>query len=81
MKLSKKYFSNWNLVRISRVVLAVCLFLAYHFDGESMYLFVGIMLITQAVFNLSCAGGSCVAPNPQETKPIIKVDKYEPKNT
>ncbi|MFZ4725014.1 MAG: hypothetical protein ACOYMD_06170 [Paludibacter sp.] len=79
MKQIKNYFKNWGVTRIIRIVLAVFLGIAYYYNHETVFLFAGIILTVQAVFNISCPGGSCGTTISSENKPIVKVEKYEPK--
>ena len=79
MEQIKKYFKAWSASRIIRLVLGGSLGIAYYYNRESLFLFVGIVLTVQAVFNISCPGGSCGTNYSKDVKPLIKVDKYEPK--
>jgi len=79
MEQIRKYFSNWGAARIIRMVLASLLGFAYANNGETMYLFVALILSVQAVFNISCPSGSCSTGVDRSSKPIIKTEKYEPK--
>ncbi|MFT3754237.1 MAG: hypothetical protein QM800_15635 [Paludibacter sp.] len=78
MKLLKNYFNAWNTSRIIRAILAASLFAAYYFDKETLFLFAGIILGLQAIFNISCPGGSCTTVSDKNAKPLIHVEKYEP---
>jgi len=78
MKRIKDYFKGWKIARIIRLILAGALGIAYYYDRENLFLFVGIMLTAQAVFNISCPGGSCSTNYRSEEKAILKVKKYEP---
>jgi hypothetical protein len=78
MKRIKDYFKAWDAARIIRIVLAAALFIAYFYNRESLFLFVGIILSIQAVFNISCPGGSCSTGTDKNSKPVINVKKYEP---
>ena len=75
----KDYFKNWGTARIIRVVLAVSFGIAYYYNRENIFLFAGIVLTLQAVFNISCPGGSCNTNYTKLNKPTIKIDKYDPK--
>lgn len=79
MEQIKKLFQNWNLSRIIRLVLAVAFAVGYLVSKESIYLFASVFLGAQAVFNISCLGGSCSTAPAKEDKQIVKVEKYEPK--
>lgn len=79
MKQIKDYFKAWNIARIIRIILAGTLFTAYYYNRESLFLFAEIVLSIQAVFNISCPGGSCSTGVDKNSKPIINFKKYEPK--
>lgn len=78
MEQIKDYFKGWGTTRIIRIVLAGVLGIAYSYNRESLYLFGTIILGSQAIFNISCPGGSCETPIRKEDKAIIKTEKYEP---
>jgi len=80
MKRIIDYFKNWELARIIRAVLALILLLTYIFDREPLIIFAAAMLGIQAIFNISCPGGSCSPTYTKDTKQVIEVKKYEPKN-
>jgi hypothetical protein len=75
----KEIFNSWNTARIIRLVLACLLGAAYFSNKEPLYLFGGIILAVQAIFNISCPGGSCSTNYSKSEKPLIKTEKYEPK--
>ena len=77
MEQIKKYFKGWGPTRIFRIVLAGILGVAYYSNHESIYLFGAIILGSQAVFNITCPGGSCETPIRKDDKAIIKTEKYE----
>lgn len=79
MKQIKNYFKKWGTARIIRIVMASFLGIAYYYNHETVFLFAGIILTFQAAFNISCPGGSCGTNISNENKPIVKVEKYEPK--
>jgi len=78
MEQIKNYFKDWGVTRIIRLVLAGALFIAYYYNRENFFLFVGIMLTAQAVFNISCPGGSCETSYKGEKKTDIEFKKFEP---
>ncbi len=80
MEQIKKYFSNWDITRIFKMVFAVVLLIGFFSTHDNIYLFGGIMFFIQSVFNIGCPGGSCKTNVTKSDQPIIKVDKYEPKN-
>lgn len=79
MKLIKKYFSDWNIARTIRIALAIFLGISYYYNRESIYLFGTLVLSIQAIFNISCPGGSCATNYNKTNSPVIKTEKYEPK--
>jgi len=74
----KNYFKNWGATRIIRLVIAGALGIAYFYNKEIIYLFAGIVLASQAIFNITCPGGSCSTNSPKEDKTVIKIEKYKP---
>ena len=79
MKLIKTYLLEWNLIRIIKLIFAVILFISYYYNRENFFMIFGIILASQAVFNLSCPGGSCKVSTEKGTKQIVETEKYEPK--
>jgi len=79
MELIKNYFKDWSAMRIIRLVIAGALFISYYYNREYFFLFFGIVLTTQAVFNISCPGGSCETPYKGEKKTDIEFEKFEQK--
>jgi len=79
MKLIKDYFKSWEIARIIRAIFGVLLLIAYYFDRQQLFLFVGIMLSIQAIFNISCPGGSCSPTVDKNAKQVVEIKKYEPK--
>jgi hypothetical protein len=75
----KELLKNWNAARVIRMILAGLLGAAYFSNKEPLYLFGALMLSVQAIFNISCAGGSCGTGYSKSDKPLIKTEKYEPK--
>ncbi|MDR3653827.1 MAG: hypothetical protein P4L34_12770 [Paludibacter sp.] len=75
----KNYFKNWGITRIIRLVLAGALGIAFYYNRENIFLFVGIILAAQAIFNISCPGGSCETGNKSNKTTEIDFEKYEPK--
>ena len=80
MKQIKNYFKSWDASRILKLVLSAALLISYYYNKENFFLFIGLMLGVQALFNISCPGGSCSTSTDKNTKQIVKTDKYEPKN-
>lgn len=78
MEQIKKYFSGWDLSRIIRMGLAIVLGIGYLSTKETIYLLGGIILGAQAIFNISCPGGSCATPATKSEKPTIEVKEYKP---
>ena len=78
MEQIRNYLKGWKTTRIIRLVLAGCLGIAYYYNHETLLLFAGIILTVQAVFNISCPGGSCGTNYTNGDKPVLKIKKYEP---
>jgi len=78
MEQIKNQLKGWGPTRIFRLVLAGVLGIAYYYNRESISLFGAIILGSQAVFNITCPGGSCETPNRKDVKAIVKTEKYEP---
>ena len=78
MEQIKNYFKEWGISRIVKMTLGISLFIAYYYNRETFFLFVGAMLTLQAVFNMSCPGGSCNTATDKDSKTIVNVKKYEP---
>ena len=80
MKQIKKLFKNWDASRVLKAILSGALLISYYYNRENFFLFFGLMLGVQAVFNIGCPGGSCSTSIGKDSKPIVKTEKYEPKN-
>ncbi|MEI6752832.1 MAG: hypothetical protein WCK78_06665 [Paludibacter sp.] len=80
MKQIKAYLKDWNYIRILKLVLGLSILISYHYNNENLFLMIGTVLSIQAIFNLSCPGGSCNVSTDKDTKQIVKTEKYEPKN-
>ena len=76
MEQIKNYFKSWDFSRIIRAVFAGALFISYYYYRETFFLFIGIILATQAIFNISCPGGSCGTTNKSEGKTNMEFEKY-----
>ncbi len=76
MEQIKKYFSEWNLSRIIRLVMAIALLFGYFSSKETIYLFAAGLLGLPAILNISCPGGSCATDTLKKEEPIVKVKKY-----
>lgn len=80
MKQIISYFKNWSATRIIRVIFAGVLGIAFYYNHEYLYLFIGVILIIQAIFNISCPGGSCETTSKSDKETAIKFKKYQSKN-
>lgn len=79
MERIKDYFRAWDFARIIRLVLGISLGIGYFVAGEQIYLLGGILFTAQAVFNMSCPGGTCSTPaKKDDSKTVMKFEKYEP---
>lgn len=54
--------TNWNLFRIIRLLLGVMIVVQSIQFREYWFVLVGALFAALAVFDMGCAGGSCVAP-------------------
>ena len=79
MKTIRKYFKDWNVVRIIRLVLSLLLLGAYFNDRQPVFLMVSALLGMQAVLNISCPGGACSTTTKPTQKQVMNIKKYEPK--
>lgn len=79
MERIKNYFRGWGVARIFRIVLAGAFGISYYYTRENIYLIVGIMFAIQAIFNLTCPGGSCRTNAQSDKKPTVEVEEYKPK--
>ena len=78
MEQIKNYFKEWGATRLIRLILGGALGIAFYYNRETIYLFAGSVLTLQAVFNITCPGGSCSTNVSKEDKTIVKTEKYEP---
>lgn len=69
----RNYFSGWNFTRWFRLALSAAMLAGYFSTKESLYLLGAIFIGAQAVFNLSCPGGSCETPTAKNTKQAVEV--------
>ncbi len=79
MEQIKKYFRGWGAPRIFRIVLAVTFGIVYYYDRQNIWLIFAILFAVQAVFNLTCPGGSCGTNTGSDRKPTVEVEEYKPK--
>lgn len=77
MEQIKNYFKAWNVSRIIRMVVAIGLAVGYLQSKEGIFLFASLVLGLQAIFNISCPGGSCETSVPKDKEPIVKVKEFE----
>ncbi|HLP05944.1 MAG TPA: hypothetical protein VK152_10995 [Paludibacter sp.] len=78
MEQIRKYFSGWGAARVVRLILSILLAIGYISAKETIYLFGALVLGLQAVFNISCPGGSCQTASSNKGKQAMKFKKYEP---
>lgn len=79
MERIKNYFRGWGAARIFRIVLAGAFGISYYYNRENILLILGIMFAIQAIFNLTCPGGSCRTNTQSDKKPTVEVEEYKPK--
>jgi len=78
MKQIRDYFKSRDITRIIRMLLAGLLTISYFNNHETLFLFGGIVIGIQAIFNIKCPGGSCGTKISTENKIIIKTEKHVP---
>ncbi len=60
---------SWHLVRILQLAMGSLLLGSYFFyRPDGITLAFGIVLLLQAVFNISCVGGACATPPARDRK-------------
>ena len=69
-------FSNWNFMRIFRLVLGLIIVIQAINANDKMMLFFGGLFIILPLFNLGCCGSSYV-PNYSKEKSIKNEFNYE----
>ncbi len=57
--MKKVLFTDWNWIRIARLVFAIYLIYKAYIVNEPMYYLLGGFLVYQAVFNIKCMTGAC----------------------
>lgn len=80
MKKIRNLFQNWNSRRTIQVAFGIIMVLSYIDNHEPIFLFGALFFTAQAVFNISCIGGSCSQKATSTNPPIIKTEKYTPKD-
>lgn len=72
---------NWSFFRLFRLVLAVFAFVAFAHTGVGLYVFLGLVLLIQVVFNMQCGIGECgylqYKQNAKNKQANIKEINYE----
>lgn len=59
----KTISSNWHLMRVLRVVLAVAILVQSWYAKDSTTAVIGLMLLAMGLFNIGCCGpGGCYTP-------------------
>lgn len=79
MERIKNYFRGWSGARIFRVALAGAFGISYYYTRDTLLLVLAILFAIQALFNLTCPGGSCRTNTQSDNKPTVDVDEYKPK--
>lgn len=76
----KHLLSDWNAMRIFRLVMALIFGLGYVNTNEIAFLVVSLVLLVFALLNVSCPGGSCSAPqqNNDDLKTNFDIKEYKP---
>ena len=55
----KMLFSNWHIMRIVRLVLALGISFHAYKSGESFFYLFALYFLIQAIFDFGCQSGSC----------------------
>jgi hypothetical protein len=75
--MKQQIFTNWNFMRIIRLVLGLAIFVQAILSRDMMFGLVGLFISGMAVFNIGCCGtGGCYTPPkknfiPETNKEII----------
>lgn len=73
----KKYFVNWNFVRMLRLALGIFIVVQGIQDRQWLLAVMGVAFSLMAVLNLGCNGSaSCATPNARHNKRVEDV-QYE----
>jgi len=65
----QQFTQNWHLVRILQLAMGVILLGSYFFyRPDGITLAFGIILLLQALFNVSCASGACMTATQRNNK-------------
>lgn len=81
-RLAKLLLTNWHIARLLQLAMGLTSLSYGIYIKDSIYIFVGLILLLQAVFNISlCGAAGCGTPSrhSSDSKPRIEVRKYEPK--
>ncbi|MBL7857796.1 MAG: hypothetical protein JNM57_08910 [Cyclobacteriaceae bacterium] len=65
--MKKPILSDWNVMRIIRLVLGVLAIGTSIVQHDVLVGSIGGLLVLQAAFNTSCAGGDCALPPDKKT--------------
>lgn len=56
-------FQNFNIRRVLYFIVGIYSLYEAYSSGETLFYLIGLLLIMQAAFNVTClAGGSCAVP-------------------
>ena len=55
-------FTNWHLMRIVRLAIAIFLFVQAYVTFEWFFIVFGLFFLIQAVFNTGCGSNGCQIP-------------------
>jgi len=69
-------FSNWNLVRVLRLIMGIAITVQAVMMKDVLFGATGFLFTIMPLFNMGCAAGDCMAP-PAREKTVTKEIVYE----
>ena len=81
-KIAKRLLLDWQFARLLQLAMGLTSLSYGIYTKDSIYIFVGIILLLQAVFNISfCGAAGCgtAQRSHRNNAPKINVKKYRPK--
>ncbi len=64
----KKYFKNWNIIRILRLVVGLFVVVQGALTREWMFVFLGGLFALMPLMNVGCAASGCQTSRSKNTK-------------
>lgn len=65
MKIDLKH---WDAMRMIRLLFGILGIVAFAMSGEPIYALIGLVMLVQAVMNMSCGAGGCGYPQYKKAK-------------